>query len=81
MLGKQDRNEKMFYYVKIDDLIPEDHLLKLVAPAGRSWLCSKEDEAPLQSYGPPLISTREVLLKDPVVGDPLRHHLRERLLF
>jgi len=30
VLGKKDRNEKMFYYVKIDDLIPEDHLLKLV---------------------------------------------------
>ena len=30
MLGKKDRNEKMFYYVKIDDLIPEDHLLRLV---------------------------------------------------
>ena len=30
MLGRKDRSEKMFYYVKIDDLIPEDHLLRLV---------------------------------------------------
>jgi transposase len=30
VLGKKDRNEKMFYYVKIDDLIPEDHLLRLI---------------------------------------------------
>jgi len=30
MLGKKDRSEKMFYYVKIDDLIPEGHLLRLI---------------------------------------------------
>jgi len=30
VLGKKDRNEKMFYYVKIDELIPEDHLLRLI---------------------------------------------------
>ena len=30
MLGRKDRSEKMFYYVKIDDLIPEDHLLRHV---------------------------------------------------
>ncbi len=30
MLGRKDRSEKMFYYVKIDDLIPEDHLLRLI---------------------------------------------------
>jgi transposase len=30
MLGKKDRSEKMFYYVKVDDFIPEDHLLRLI---------------------------------------------------
>lgn len=30
MLGRKDRSEKMFYYVKIDDLIPEDHPLRLI---------------------------------------------------
>ena len=30
MLGRKERSEKMFYYVKMDDLIPEDHLLRLV---------------------------------------------------
>ena len=30
MLGRKNRSEKMFYYVKMDDLIPEDHLLRLV---------------------------------------------------
>ena len=30
MLGKKDRSDKMFYYVDIDKLIPEDHLLRLV---------------------------------------------------
>jgi transposase len=30
MLGRKNRSEKMFYYVKMDDLIPEDHLLRLI---------------------------------------------------
>jgi len=30
LLGKKDRSDKMFYYVDIDKLIPEDHLLRLV---------------------------------------------------
>ena len=30
MLGKKDRNEKLFYSINIDELIPEDHLLRLI---------------------------------------------------
>lgn len=30
MLGEKRRDEPMFYYMKIDDLIPEDHLLRLI---------------------------------------------------
>jgi len=27
LLGEKRRDEPMFYYVKLDDMIPEDHLL------------------------------------------------------
>jgi len=30
LLGEKQRSEPMFYYVKVEDLIPEGHLLKLV---------------------------------------------------
>ena len=30
MLGEHEKTEPLFYYMKIDDLVPEDHLLKLV---------------------------------------------------
>ena len=30
MLGRKNRSEKMFYYVKMDDLIPEHHVLRLI---------------------------------------------------
>ena len=30
MLGKKHRNEKMFYYVKVEDFVPEDHPLRLI---------------------------------------------------
>lgn len=30
MLGEKQRSESMFYYVKIDDLVPENHLLRLI---------------------------------------------------
>ena len=30
MLGEKQRSEPMFYYIKLDDLIPEDHLLRLI---------------------------------------------------
>jgi len=30
LLGEKRRDEPMFYYVKLDDMIPEDHLLRLI---------------------------------------------------
>jgi hypothetical protein len=30
VLGKKVRQEPMFYYLKLDDMIPEDHLLRMV---------------------------------------------------
>jgi transposase len=30
MMGQQSRSESLFYYFRIEDHIPEDHLLRLV---------------------------------------------------
>jgi transposase len=30
MMGKQERSESLFYYIRLEDLIPENHLLRLV---------------------------------------------------
>ena len=30
MLGEKQRQEPMFYYVRMEDMVPEDHLLRLV---------------------------------------------------
>ena len=30
MLGEHSRSEPMFYYIRMDELIPESHLLRLV---------------------------------------------------
>jgi transposase len=30
MLGEKQRKEPMFYYVRMEDIVPEDHLLRLV---------------------------------------------------
>ena len=30
MIGEKQRNEPIFYYVKMEDMVPEDHLLRLV---------------------------------------------------
>ncbi len=32
MMGQQTRSESLFYYFRLEDHIPEDHLLRLVDP-------------------------------------------------
>ena len=67
MLGKKDRNEKMFYYVKIDDLIPEDHLLKLVHRYVDLGFVRKKMKHLYSHTGRPSIDP-EVLLRMLLVG-------------
>lgn len=30
MIGDHERKEPMFYYIRIEDIVPEDHLLRLI---------------------------------------------------
>ena len=77
MLGKKDRNEKMFYYVKIDDLIPEDHLLKLIHRYVDLGFVRKKMKHLYSHTGRPSIDP-EVLLRILLVG--YLHYLRETTL-
>jgi transposase len=67
VLGKKDRNEKMFYYVKIDDLIPEDHLLRLVHRYVDLGFVRKKMKHLYSHTGRPSIDP-EVLLRMLLVG-------------
>jgi hypothetical protein len=35
MMGQQIRSESLFYYFRIEDHIPDDHLLRLLLPDAR----------------------------------------------
>ena len=35
MMGQQERTESLFYYFRLEDQIPEDHLLRLIEPDKR----------------------------------------------
>ena len=67
MLGKKDRNEKMFYYVKIDELIPEDHLLRLIHRYVDLGFIRKKVEHLYSHTGRPSIDP-EVLLRMLLIG-------------
>jgi transposase len=67
MLGRKDRNEKMFYYVKIDDLIPEDHLLRLIHKHVDLGFIRKKVSHLYSHTGRPSIDP-EVLLRMLLVG-------------
>jgi len=32
MTGQQQRTKSLFYYLRLEDQIPEDHLLRLIDP-------------------------------------------------
>ena len=34
MMGQQARSESLFYYFRLEDQIPEDHLLRLISRVG-----------------------------------------------
>jgi hypothetical protein len=42
MMGQDSRSEPLFYYFRLEDQIPENHLLRLIATAiSASILCAR----------------------------------------
>ncbi len=38
MMGQHARSESLFYYFRLEDQVPENHLLRLIDTAHRLWL-------------------------------------------
>ena len=52
MMGQHDRSEALFYYFRLDDQVPETHLLRLIDKHISLCLRAREAERKLQRHGP-----------------------------
>ena len=52
MMGQHDRSEALFYYFRLEDQVPETHLLRLDRKTHQLCLCAREVEAELQRDRP-----------------------------
>ena len=53
MMGQQNRSESLFYYFRMEDHIPEDHLLRLVDRHIGFAFVRETLKGELQPHGPP----------------------------
>jgi hypothetical protein len=52
MMGQHDRSEALFYYFRLEDQVPETHLLRLIEKAHQLCLRAGKTKRELQRYGP-----------------------------
>ncbi len=52
MMGQQTRSEALFYYFRIEDHMPDDHLLRLMDRHGDFAFVARDLEGELQPHGP-----------------------------
>jgi hypothetical protein len=52
MMGQHSRSEALFYYFRLEDQVPENHLLRLIEKHISFCLCAPEVKAELQRDGP-----------------------------
>ena len=62
MIGQHDRSKALFYYFRLEDRVPETHLLRL-----NKCLCAGKAESELQRYRSPSIDP-ELLLRILLIG-------------
>ena len=55
MMGQHPRSEALFYYFRLEDQVPENHLLRLIRKAHQSGLRPGAVEGKLQRDRPALI--------------------------
>ena len=67
MMGQQTRNESLFYYFRLEDQIPEDHLLRLIDQHVELSFVRERVKGLYSSTGRPSIDP-EVLLRLLLVG-------------
>ncbi len=67
MMGHKTRSESLFYYFRLEDHIPEDHLLRLVDRHIDFGFVRETLKASYRHMGRPSIDP-EVLLRIPLIG-------------
>ena len=91
MMGHQSRSEALFYYFRLEDQIPENHLLRLIDKHISFWFVHERLRASYSETGRPSIDP-ELLLRILLIGylygitserklvEELRMHLAWRLV-
>ena len=52
MMGQHDRSEALFYYFRLEDQVPENHLLRLIEKHISFAFVREQAESQLQRYRP-----------------------------
>ena len=73
MMGQHDRSESLFYYFRIEDQVPENHLLRFIDRYVSFDFVREKLRASYSETGRPSIDP-EVLLRILLLGSSLRHH-------
>jgi transposase len=77
MMGQHDRSEALFYYFRLEDQVPENHLLRLIdRHVNFEFIRAKLKDA-YSDAGRPSIDP-ELLLRLLLVGLSLRGHERKK---
>ena len=78
MMGQHARSESLFYYFKLDDYIPESHLLRRIDKHISFAFVREQLEGQLQRYGTTVDRSRTAAA-DPADRLPVRHHQRAQV--
>ena len=75
MMGQHSRSESLFYYFRIEDQVPENHLLRLIDRHVSFDFVREKLRDSYSETGRPSIDP-EVLLRDTAARISVRHHQR-----
>jgi hypothetical protein len=75
MMGQHDRSEALFYYFRLEDQVPETHLLRLIEKHISFAFVREKLKASYSDTGRPSIDP-ELLLRILLIGYLYRHHQR-----
>jgi hypothetical protein len=67
MMGQQDRSEALFYYFRLEDQVPENHLLRLIEKPIRFGVVREKLKESYSETGRPSIDP-ELLLRILLIG-------------
>ncbi len=75
MMGQHDRSEALFYYFRLEDQVPETHLLRLIDKHISFEFVRQQLKDSYSETGRPSIDP-ELLLRILLIGYSVRHHQR-----